>query len=121
MYGLPKDFDCGRLVGRFLEQICYGLYQIQLRFDQALTISVESSFLYKDPAAPQPKRIDIPGGPAIQSCLLHLLHHTIVKASGDDEGTLTLEFDNGHVLQCLENEGPYESYQINIGDRLIIV
>ena len=121
MYGLPKDFDGNRLVGRFLEQICYGVAQIQLRFDEALTVAVESSFLYQDPAAPQPKRIDIPGEPAIQSDLLHLLHHTIVKAYGDDKGTLTMEFDTGHILQCLEHEGPYESYQINFGNQLIIV
>ena len=121
MYGLPKDFDATQLVGRFLEQICYGPYQIQLRFDQRLTISVESAFLYCDQAVREPKRIDIPGDPTIQSDLLHLLHRTIVKASGDDNGTLTLEFDNRHVLQCLEKDGPYESYQINIGEQLIIV
>jgi hypothetical protein len=121
MYGLPKDFDGSRLIGRFLEQICYGLHQIQLRFDQRLTISVESAFLYCDPSMREPKRINIPGEPAMQSDLLHLLHHTIVKAWGEDEGTLALEFDNHHILRCLEKDGPYESYQISMGEQLIIV
>ncbi len=68
--------------------------------------------IVQSPAAPQPRRIDIPGEPAVQSALLRLLHHTIVKAFGDDEGTLTMEFDDGQILQCLEARSPYESYQI---------
>ena len=47
MYGLPKDFDGSRLVGRFLLQICYGIGQVQLRFDGTLTIAVTSSLLFK--------------------------------------------------------------------------
>jgi Family of unknown function (DUF6188) len=121
MYGLPKDFDGSRLVGHFLLQICYGVGQIQLRFDETLTIAVTSSLLYKDPAVSQPKKIDIPGPPAIQSDLLNLLHHNIVKAFGDDEGTLTMEFDDGHVLQCLDNQPGYEAYEIKIGNESIIV
>ncbi|PYV51814.1 MAG: hypothetical protein DMG98_25330 [Acidobacteria bacterium] len=121
MYGLPKDFDGSRLVGRFLQQICYGVGQIQLRFDEALTIAVTSSFLYKNPAASQPKKIAIPGPPAIQCDLLHLLHHSIVKAFGDDEGTLTMEFDDGHVLRCLDDQPGYEAYEIKMGDESIIV
>ena len=121
MYGLPKDFDGSRLIGCFLEQICYGIAQIQLRFDKRLVIAVTSSLLYKDPALDIPKRIDIPGEPAIQYDLLHLLHHTIVRAFGDDKGTLTIEFDRGHILQCLEHDDPYESYEIIFGDEIIIV
>ena len=121
VYGLPKDFDGSRLIGCFLEQICYGIAQIQLRFDKRLVIAVTSSLLYKDPAAPHSKRIDIPSEPAIQSDLLHLLHHAIVRAFGDDKGTLTMEFDSGHILQCSEREDPYESYEIIFGDEIIIV
>ena len=44
-----------------------------------------------------------------------------MKAFGDDEGTLTMEFDDGQILQCLEARSPYESYQIIQGDHQIIV
>ena len=121
MYGLPKDFDGSRLVGRFLLQICYGIGQVQLRFDGTLIHSGYKLAIVQSPAAPQPRRIDIPGEPAVQSALLRLLHHTIVKAFGDDEGTLTMEFDDGQILQCLEARSPYESYQIIQGDHQIIV
>lgn len=119
MYGLPKDFDGGRLVGRFLEQICFGLYQIQLGFDERVTIAVSSSFLYRD-STPDPKAIEIPDLPVVQANLLQLLHHAIVKAFGNHEGTLTMEFDNGHVLQCFDQPN-YEAYEIILGDKHIIV
>lgn len=121
MYGLPKDFDGSRLVGRFLEQICFGLYQIQLRFDKEVTIAVTSSFVYKDSATSDAKTISFPDPPEVKSQLLQLLHCTIVKASGDQEGTLTLEFDNGHILQCLDDSSCYEAYEIIFPDKHIIV
>ena len=120
MYGLPKDFDGSRLVGCFLVQICFGVGQIQLRFDKELTIAVTNSFVYKDSKSPDPKTIEIPGLPVVQSRLLQLLHCTIVNASGDQEGTLTLEFDNGHVLQCCDRSH-YEAYEIILGDEHLIV
>ncbi len=121
MYGLPKDFDGGKLAGRFLQQICFGLAQIQLRFDESLVIAVESAFLYKESRSSKPAlRINIPGAPADQCMLLQLLHHTILDASGNAEGTLILRFDNGDVLQCLDRPY-YEAYQITQGDDLTVV
>jgi hypothetical protein len=96
------------------------LYQIQLHFDERLTIAVESTFLYKESKLSEAKTINLPDLPSVQCDLLQLLHHTIVSASGNDEGTLTLEFDNGHILQCLDQPG-YEAYQIMQGDDLIVV
>jgi hypothetical protein len=121
MYGLPENFDGSRLVGRFLLQICFGLYQIQLHFDERLTISIESTLLYRYSMTSDPKRIHIPDTPTFRSDLLQLLHHTITGASGNQEGTLTIEFDNGHVLQCLDDQAGYEAYEIRIGDDSIIV
>ena len=44
-----------------------------------------------------------------------------MKAFGDDEGTLTMEFDDGHVLRCLDDQPGYEAYEIKMGDESIIV
>ena len=49
-----------------------------------------------------------------------LLGHSILKAFGDDEGTLTIEFDNGRVLQCFDQPA-YEAYHIIQGEDEIIV
>jgi hypothetical protein len=120
VYGLPRDFDASGLPGQSLVQICFGVGQIQLRFDKDLTIAVTSAFLYKDSPVSDARTINIPDLPAVQSSLLQLLHHTIAKAHGNEEGTLTLEFDNGHVLQCLD-QPYYEAYQIIQGEDQIIV
>jgi len=120
MYGLPKDFDGKRLVGHELVQVCFGLYQIQLHFHERLSIFVESAFLYSDSPTSETTKIALPDLPQTQAKLLQLLQHTIVNAYGDKKGTLTLAFDNGHVLQCLERPD-YEAYQIQQGDELIIV
>lgn len=121
MYGLPEGFDGTRLIGRFLLQISFGRYQIQLRFDEKVTIAVESGFVYRDSSTSAPRAIDIPDLPATQSELLQLLHHKVVNAFGDKEGTLTLEFDHGAALQCLDDEPCYEAYQIMLGDIEITV
>jgi hypothetical protein len=121
VYGLPRDFDGAKLVGRQLLQVCFGLYQLQLHFDGELSISVESAVAYKEDPNEELTRVSIPDLAASRPPLLHLLHHKIVNALGDDKGTLTLEFDNRQVLQCLDEGEKYESYQINIGKSLIIV
>jgi hypothetical protein len=121
MYGLPKDFDYGRLGGRFLEQLCFGIGQIQLRFDQRVTIAVTSSLVYRQSPTSHPKTIEIADLPIVRSNLLDLLHHTITDAFGSDEGTLTLEFDDGQVLQFLDPDPHYEAYEIHFGDEQIIV
>ncbi len=45
MYGLPKDFNGNQLIGRMLQQVCFGLYQIQLTLRSRVYIGVTSSFL----------------------------------------------------------------------------
>ncbi len=121
MYGLPEDFDGTKFVGRVLLQVCFGLYQLQLHFDGELSISVQSAVAYKQDRTGDLKRLSVPEIPASPPPLLKLLEHKIVKAFGDDKGTLTLEFDDGQMLQCLEEGSKYESYDINLGKSLIIV
>ncbi len=70
---------------------------------------------------PSEKRIDIPDLPSVQSDLLYLLHRQIVKAFGEDAGTLAIVFDNGYTLRCLDDKPGYEAYEIKIGDDQIIV
>jgi hypothetical protein len=118
MYGLPKNFEGAQLVGHSLWQICFGKYQIQLHFDKELSIAVTSELSYQKSLDSNPLTIDFPVAP--QSDLMQLLHHSIVNAFGDDEGTLTLEFDNGHIVRCFD-QSHYEAYQIKQGNQEIIV
>jgi Family of unknown function (DUF6188) len=117
MYGLPKDFNAAIFVGRNLVMICFNENQIYLYFDQKLSIVVEYALSYQDQSTSTPRTIEVP---VLKSDLMQLLGHSITNASGNDEGTLTMEFDNGHVLQCLDQYG-YEAYQIKIDNKSIIV
>jgi hypothetical protein len=100
MYGLPKDFNAERLVRRTLEMICFSENQIYFPFDEKLTIQVESSLRYQYQPTHEPEMIDVP---ALQSNLMQLLGHSTARASGDDKGTLTLEFEDGQILECLDD------------------
>ena|SRR6266851_6360151 len=118
MYGLPVDFNSEFLVGRVLEQVCFNENQISLRFDADVGITIEGAYAYQD----TPLAEDAPTmhAPASSSRLMQLLGHSVSRAEGTPEGTLSLFFENGHALRCFDTPG-YESYQIRLGDRVIIV
>ncbi len=118
MYGLPNDFNSERLVGRTLEMICFNENQIYFHFDEKLTIQVGSSLRYQQGPRQAPETIEVP---VLQSNLMQLLGRSTKKAFGDTKGTLTLEFEDGQILQILDDTPLYESYQIIQGDFRILV
>jgi hypothetical protein len=118
MFGLPADFNTDLLVGRTLELICFSQNTINLHFDEKLTIVVRSSLKYLERTAKTASTIEVP---AFQSNLMQLLEHCTTKVYGDNEGTLTLEFEDGQILQCLDDSTSYESYEIIQGGNRIIV
>jgi hypothetical protein len=105
-------------IGRTLEMICFNQNQINFHFDEKLTIQVGTSLRYQQQLTQEPEIIEVP---ALQSSLMQLLGHSTIKAIGDNTGTLTLEFEDGQILECLDDTPLYESYQIVQGDFRIIV
>ena len=59
--------------------------------------------------------------PVKESDLMHLLGARIVRASGTQEGTLSLTFENGHEVKVFDDSADTESYRIATGAREIIV
>jgi hypothetical protein len=117
MYGLPENFDASFLVGQTLEMVCFNANQLYLHFSSHITITVESTFSYQDGSSQSaPQQV-----PVKESNLMQLLEHKVSKASGDKNGTLALVFDNGHTVQCYDSSKNYESYQIKIGEKVIVV
>ena len=96
--------------------ICFAQYQVNLHFDENVSIVVESALSHQESSNSAIRRVKIP---VAQSDLMVLLGHSILKAFGDDEGTLTIEFDNGRVLQCFDQPA-YEAYHIIQGEDEII-
>ena len=113
MYGLPKDFDGGFLVGRTLELVCFARYQMYLHFDEKVIITVESAFSYNASGV-----VDVPVG---ESNLMELVGAVVLAATGDDGGTLSLLFDNGQTVKVYDTSRQYESYTIAHGGKKITV
>ena len=118
MYGLPKEFDGKFLVGRTLEMVCFNQNQVYLHFDAKVTITVESAFSHQGARGEAIRLIELP---VEVSDLMVLLESSVSDVEGSKDGTLSLFFDNGHILRIYDDSPQYESYKIENGDAVIIV
>jgi hypothetical protein len=112
MYGLPADYDASFFVGRELEGVFFSVNTIHFHFADAVSITLTGSFVHR-------RTIDDPGEtqtvPVASSSLMTLTGKQVREARATPDGTLTLTFDDGQVLVCLDESGPYESYEIQNG------
>jgi hypothetical protein len=115
MYGLPRDFDASFLVGREVEVVCFAQYNVYLHFDGKISITIESAFSYKTDQV-----VDVQV-PLKESNLTELPGASVVAARGDEDGTLTLVFNNGQTLKVYEDDKHYECYHIAHGEKEIHV
>jgi hypothetical protein len=119
MYGLPKDFDASSFIGRTLEMVCFNLNQIYLHFDDHVMITIEGDLIYQ--TTPEKSSRQKISPPVFSTNLMELLEHKVTNASARLDGTLSLTFDNGCIVTCLDSSPNYESYRISFGDKTIIV
>jgi len=118
MNGLPKNFDGSFLVGCALEMVCFNATQMYLHFSKGVTITVEGTFSYRKTASQAAPAIKVP---VKESDLMQLLEQSVSKVTGDQSGALTLSFSNGQIFKCFDSSKHYESYQIKIGDKVIVI
>lgn len=118
MYGLPANFDSRIFVGRTLEEIYFAAYHFVLQFDQHIGVQVHGEYSLQIDPGLEPDIIDVP---EFHPQLTKLLEQTVNNATATREGTLTLQFSNGAVFTCYDRTPGYESYEIFIGDRHLIV
>jgi hypothetical protein len=120
MYGLDTDTDLSELRGCALTFVGFGEYQLQLAFSGATdcSISVEGAFKVSGPSGrPVTYRDAVAGATA----LLRLLGRTVESATVPEGGTVRMTFDDESVVDILDSEAHYESYQLNLGSHLIVV
>jgi hypothetical protein len=118
MYGLPIDTDLTFLHGKELESVSIGLHDVILHFDERVKITVTSECKYQTKTG---ETISIENYPASASLICKLINHSIVDAQGEENGTLSLKFSNGDTLIIYDDSEQYEAYQIQNGDKLIVV
>jgi hypothetical protein len=112
------DADLTFFLGKPLEQVCFGSYQIQLNFSEAVSLSVESRLVL---TTAQEEVFEL-GQPYSQAGgLLDLLGKEVISASAESNGDLSLKFSNQSILKVLNENSRYESYQITNGSVSTIV
>ncbi len=117
MYGLPEDFDAGIFVGRTVQLVSVSAFQIHLDFDEDIQIGIASDYSVQRSSGSG----NTVSPPMVDQTLFSLIEKRVTAAAADDEGTLTLTFENGLKLKVFDPNEDDESYEIMIGDRSIIV
>jgi hypothetical protein len=103
-----------------LNFVSFGQYQVQLAFsgDTECSISIEGDYVVMPSGRESMTFSEAVGGAA---ALLPLLDHTVTVASVPADGTVRVGFDDGSVVDVLDASAHCESYQVNLGDRLLVV
>jgi hypothetical protein len=109
MNGLPDDLDVSFLLGRRLEQVCFGVSQVKLHFDKGVWIDSEGEI-----------SVDLTSMTAESGALRELLGHSVDSASREGEGDLVLIL-NGRRIVIHDSNVDYESYTIGRADLQIVV
>lgn len=117
MYGLDKATDLTFLVGKGLVQICVGLFQLILNFDDGVSISIEGEVEHI-PVAKPPQSGSLQ---RVGCCLGDLLGKKIRGFEINDGGMLELTFSDGNTLRLYDSNPDAESYQITGPARNIVV
>jgi hypothetical protein len=120
VYRLPEDTDLSAFVGCELGLVSVGLHQVNLNFDglRKIGIAIEGEYAVTRPGEVQ-VRYSAPrdGAPVLVS----LLGAAVTSADVTADGTTTIQLVDGTAIEIYDSETHYESYQIYIGERLIVV
>ena len=119
MYGLNESEDLSFMLGKELQQVAVGQFQVILHFLDDLSIYIGSGckFIDKDE-----KSTEMSGdNPKSTKNLVCLLGQRIDKADNLGEGTLKLIFSDKSQLLLFDDLENYECYHITSPDGEILV
>ena len=119
MYSLDKSVDFRFLVGKELLQLCIGLYQLILNFNDHVAITAECIiYLTKIDGS----IIEISSDdPELSKNLTCLLGSTVESVATEHSGELTLIFHEGYRLTILDSNEDEESFTITTSGQEVIV
>src|SRR6266853_744994 len=115
MHGLPANEDLSFLRDKDRELICFAAYQVNLHFEEKLLITILGSFRHQ--VAGRSAAACELCFPLQASELIRLLTHKIQEIRTERVGTWSSAFSNGDQLIIEGDNGPYESYHIQHGQR----
>src|SRR6188768_14291 len=114
---IRKNIDF--LIGKILLQICFGLYQVQLNFNDGVSIEIGGEIIYK--AFNKQQYIWKYSNGRILFPINNLIEFTINKAVFSDDKSLILEFSNGECLTINSTGDNNESYIVKSGNDFEVI
>lgn len=119
MYGLEKSVNLEFMRNSELQQICFGLYEIQLHFTKNLSICIESDCHLIDSNDSITKLAG--NKPEASKCLVCLLGKKIENVENVGGGEVRLILSGKYTLILLDGNKKTESYNIIATNEEIIV
>jgi hypothetical protein len=124
MYKVALDEDWSFLLGKQLEQVCIGSYNVQLHFNHHAAISIQGDdsagkyFFHKTAARSSPTVGKIA---EIAVSLISLLGASVLKVTAENSTTLALYFSNLEELRIYDTSDSFESFTVDGGPNGLIV
>lgn len=123
MKGLPVKIDFSPLVGRVIDWMRLGKFQVHYFLSDEkpkkpdIWIEIESSAIFTDSNGKSTEIDDFRAGGGLLCLLLGL---TIESASRRDDGGLILNMSTGIRLEVVNDTPMYESIVLHIGEEIIV-
>jgi hypothetical protein len=118
MYGLKSDPGIDVLKGQTLEQICIGENTLFLNFSGDISIGTYSCIGLGSEDQPSIRYEDFV---AISQELLRLLSKDVKSVGWTPEGTITIKFLSGKIVELYDDSSQFESYTIAKPNGLVVV
>jgi hypothetical protein len=116
MHGFPSDFTVEGLVGSDLQQICIGKYDVQFRFSSGTFIAVQGGArILKNETQVS---LWTEEGSWDTLAFHELLNHSVIRYVVTSKDVLQIDFDNGLILELIDDSDQYESMQIYPNGKL---
>ena len=117
MNGLHDITQLKPIIGQILLGVQIGWHQYQLLFDDFIRIAVESESYVWTPSGEEQEVVNYR-----EQCapLCGLIGSAVTGFSLDGYGGFVVSFDSGASLQITNDSPHYESFQVHIGDEIIV-
>jgi len=110
MHGVPSDLIVEGLIGSDLQQICIGKHDVQFRFRSGTFIAVQGGariLKYETQVS-----VWTDEGSWDTLAFHELLNHSVTGYAVASNHVLRIDFDDGLVLELIDDSDQYESMQI---------
>ena len=112
MYGIPRDIDWGFILGKELEQIIIGKYDVQLCFFGNVVISFYGKFLHSKPNNTIITNTDENDLAYHSISLISLLGSSVIEAKSDCSTELYIKYSNSEFIIIYDDSEYYESISV---------